>query len=86
MLGKNYIYAQLFLDEVKIMIISHIALKNWRNFQSVNVDLHDRVFVVGPNACGKSNFLDSLRFLRDMAKAGGGLQKAVSDFLTPSCF
>lgn len=61
------------------MIISHIALKNWRNFQSVNVDLRDRVFLVGPNACGKSNFLDSLRFLRDLAKAGGGLQKAASD-------
>jgi predicted ATPase len=61
------------------MIISHIALKNWRNFQSVNVDLRDRVFLVGPNACGKSNFLDSLRFLRDLAKAGGGLQKAAID-------
>ena len=61
------------------MIISHIALKNWRNFQSVNVDLRDRVFLVGPNACGKSNFLDSFRFLRDLAKAGGGLQKAAID-------
>ncbi|TAH28242.1 MAG: chromosome segregation protein SMC, partial [Oscillatoriales cyanobacterium] len=61
------------------MIISHIVLQNWRNFQSVNVELRDRVFLVGPNACGKSNFLDSLRFLRDLAKAGGGLQKAVSD-------
>ena len=61
------------------MIISHIILKNWRNFQSVEVDLQERVFLVGPNACGKSNFLDSLRFLRDLAKAGGGLQKAVRD-------
>ncbi len=61
------------------MMISHIALKNWRNFQSVNVDLRDRVFLIGSNACGKSNFLDSLRFLRDLAKVGGGLQKAVSD-------
>lgn len=61
------------------MIISHIALKNWRNFQSVNVDLRDRIFIVGPNACGKSNFLDSFRFLRDLAKAGGGLQKAAID-------
>jgi predicted ATPase len=61
------------------MIISHIALKNWRNFQAVDVDLQERVFLVGPNACGKSNFLDSLKFLRDIAKQGGGLQKAVND-------
>lgn len=61
------------------MIISHIILKNWRNFRSVDADLHDRVFLVGPNASGKSNFLDSLRFLRDLAKPGGGLQKAISD-------
>ena len=38
----------------------------------------DRVFLVGPNASGKSNFLDVFRFLRDIAKPGGGLQKAVS--------
>jgi predicted ATPase len=61
------------------MIISHITLKNWRNFQSVEVDLRDRVFLVGPNASGKSNFLDALRFLRDLAKDGGGLQKALRD-------
>jgi predicted ATPase len=61
------------------MIISYISLKNWRNFRSVSVDLRDRLFIVGPNAVGKSNFLDALRFLRDLAKDGGGLQKAVRD-------
>ena len=61
------------------MIISRIILKNWRNFQAVDVELSDRVFLIGPNASGKSNFLDALRFLRDLAKPGGGLQKAVSD-------
>ncbi len=61
------------------MIISHITLKNWKNFRKIEVDLKERTFVVGPNASGKSNFLDVFRFLRDIAKPGGGLQKAISD-------
>jgi len=62
------------------MIVSNIKLKNWRNFRSVEVALGRRMFLVGPNASGKSNFLDALRFLRDIAKSeGGGLQRAVSE-------
>jgi hypothetical protein len=62
------------------MIVSRIKLKNWRNFQKVDVPLRERMFIVGPNASGKSNFLDVFRFLRDIAKSeGGGLQKAVRD-------
>lgn len=62
------------------MIISRLKLKNWRNFKKVDVNLRERVYVIGPNASGKSNFLDVLRFLRDIAKPeGGGLQKAVKD-------
>ncbi len=59
------------------MIISRVKLKNWRNFTSVDVPLGNRVFVVGPNASGKSNFLDVFRFLRDIAVDGGGLQSAI---------
>lgn len=61
------------------MIVSHLVLKNWRNFRLVDVKLGDRVFLVGPNASGKSNFLDVFRFLRDISKQGGGLQKAIND-------
>jgi predicted ATPase len=61
------------------MIISKLVLRNWRNFRAVDVVLTDRVFVVGPNASGKSNLLDSLRFLRDVAKPGGGLQRAIAE-------
>ena len=60
------------------MIISRLAVKNWRNFRSADVRLAERVFLIGPNASGKSNLLDVLRFLRDVAKAGGGLQRAIS--------
>jgi predicted ATPase len=60
------------------MIISHIELKNWRNFQRAQADLRERVFLVGPNASGKSNFLDAFKFLRDLAQPGGGLQSAIA--------
>jgi predicted ATPase len=62
------------------MIISRLRLKNWRNFRKVDASLRERVFVIGPNASGKSNLLDVFRFLRDIAKPeGGGLQRAVKD-------
>jgi predicted ATPase len=62
------------------MIISRVILTNWRNFRSADIPLGRRAFLVGPNASGKSNFLDAFRFLRDIAKSeGGGLQKAVSE-------
>ncbi len=61
------------------MIISHLKLKNWRNFTEVDVPLRKRQFLVGPNASGKSNLLDVFRFLRDVAKQrGGGLQEAIA--------
>jgi predicted ATPase len=62
------------------VIVKHLTAKNWRNFRRINVGLQDRQFVVGPNASGKSNFLDVFRFLKDVAKTeGGGLQKALKD-------
>jgi predicted ATPase len=64
------------------VIVTHLKAKNWRNFRSIDVDLRERQFLVGPNASGKSNLLDIFRFLRDIAKpAGGGLQKAIEERL-----
>jgi predicted ATPase len=56
---------------------SSIRLQNWKNFAQIDVPLQKRVFLVGPNASGKSNFLDAFRFLRDIASPGGGFQDAV---------
>ena len=62
------------------MIINRLIVKNWRNFQQIDVGLSPRQFIVGANASGKSNLLDIFRFLRDIVKAeGGGFQKAVKD-------
>jgi len=61
------------------MRFSRISLENWRNFGHVDVPLQNRAFLVGPNASGKSNFLDAFRFLRDIVTSGGGFQKSVTD-------
>lgn len=61
------------------MFITHLKLKNWRNFRNAEVDFQDITYIMGPNAAGKSNFLDVFRFLRDIANPqGGGLQQALN--------
>lgn len=59
------------------MRFTHLRLRNWRNFSHVDVALSKRMFVVGPNAIGKSNLLDVFRFLRELTLEGGGLSQAV---------
>lgn len=62
------------------MIVTHLKLRNWRNFREVDVPMRERTYLLGANASGKSNFLDVFRFLHDVSKPqGGGLQKAVAD-------
>lgn len=63
----------------QIIRFSHLKLKNWRNFIQVDVKLVRRMFIVGPNAIGKSNLLDVFRFLREVAAEGGGLATAVKN-------
>lgn len=59
------------------MRFTKLYLQNWKNFLRVDVALRERMFVVGPNASGKSNLIDAFRFLRDIAEPRGGLQQAV---------
>lgn len=55
-----------------------LCLTNWKNFEQAKIEIPERLFLVGPNASGKSNLLDAFRFLRDLASSGGGLQEAVT--------
>lgn len=66
------------MERLATMRITRIELGNWRNFKKAEADLGLRNFFVGPNASGKSNLLDALRFLRDIVVPGGGLGAAVA--------
>ena len=60
------------------MRFTSVKLKNWRNFVDIESTLRQRVFLIGPNAAGKSNYLDVFRFLHDIVSVGGGFQAAVA--------
>lgn len=60
--------------------LTRLKVRNWRNFRQAELHLTKRAFFIGPNASGKSNLLDAVRFLRDLVKpVGGGLSAAVAD-------
>ena len=59
------------------MMIKRLKLTNWKNFSDVDITFQSRMFIVGPNAAGKSNFLDVFRFLHDISKQGGSLYDAL---------
>ncbi len=60
------------------MFVQRLKIENWKNFKNGDVKLTRRLFLVGPNASGKSNFLDIFRFLRDVSlDIGGGFKQAI---------
>ena len=58
------------------MLIKKIRLKNFKNFKDVELELSDMNVLVGANASGKSNFLQALKFLKDIQEHG--LENAIS--------
>lgn len=61
------------------MILKHLTVENFRNFENINIDLTNRNVVFGLNDIGKSNFLCALRFLLDRNFRRNGFTE--SDFL-----
>src|ERR1700756_3986511 len=62
----------------KALRFAQLRLANWRNFVRVQVALQGSVFLIGPNASGKSNLVDAFRFLHDLVALGGGFQEAIA--------
>jgi len=76
-IGLKEVTALPARDEHRRWNVTRLEFQAWRNFSRLTeVQLDGRAFFIGPNASGKSNILDALRFLRDVA--GEGLQGAIT--------
>lgn len=58
------------------MAIKKIRITNFKSFKESEVELGRFNVLIGPNACGKSNFVQIFKFLKDIVESG--LNNAVS--------
>ncbi|HZD44004.1 MAG TPA: AAA family ATPase, partial [Methanomicrobiales archaeon] len=58
------------------MQIERIIASNFKTFHNLNITLGPYNVLIGTNAAGKSNFIDILKFMRDIARHG--LKNAIS--------
>jgi predicted ATPase len=58
------------------MAVKKIRASNFKSFEDIKVELDKFNVLIGPNASGKSNFIEIFRFIRDVA--AHGLSNAVS--------
>ena len=52
------------------MFLKSAAIRHFKSLDSVEVQFSPITVIVGPNGVGKSNFVDALKFFRDVAKDG----------------
>ncbi|TVR52643.1 MAG: hypothetical protein EA425_04460 [Puniceicoccaceae bacterium] len=63
------------------MRLGKVEFSRWKNLPSLRLDLQPRILLVGPNASGKSNFLDVFRFMHEVCRPAGGLLPALANRL-----
>jgi predicted ATPase len=58
-------------------MIHSIEVKNFRSLKYIKQEIREFQVLIGPNASGKTTFLDTVNFISDIVKSG--IDKAISD-------
>lgn len=58
------------------MFFKNIKVQNFKSFKNLEINLNNFCTIIGPNAAGKSNFIQIFQFIRDISNYG--LDNAIS--------
>lgn len=61
------------------MYLSNLIIKNFRNFESINIPLARNIVLLGENRVGKSNLLHAIRLVLDSSLSDSDRQLKLSD-------
>ncbi|WP_223852362.1 ATP-dependent nuclease [Acinetobacter seifertii] len=64
----------------KIMYLKHLTIKNFRNFESIDIPLSTNIVLIGENRIGKSNLIFAMRLVIDQTLPDSARQLKISDF------
>lgn len=67
-----------YIEGITFMNFKNISIKNFRNFENIEIDLENKNILFGLNDIGKTNFLYAIRFLFDKECRKNGFME--SDF------
>lgn len=59
-------------------MIKRIQVENFKSFNKLDLELGKLNILIGANAFGKSNFLQFIKFLRDISHPAKGLKSAIA--------
>ncbi len=66
----------MYVINFQIVAIKKIRVENFKSFKKLEIELGKFNVLIGPNASGKSNFIQIFQFLKDIANSG--LDNAIS--------
>lgn len=73
---SDYLFCIVIVVVGKRMFIKSMKISNFKTFNKVNIDLGLFNVLIGSNASGKSNFIDVIKFIKDLVE--NGLDTAIS--------
>ena len=69
-----------FKEQGDSVHLAHLSIRNFRNFEVVDIPLADNVVLLGENRVGKSNLLFAIRLVLDPTLPDSARQLKLSDF------